>query len=143
MSDKFHEVTDVTLFNSEGVLHTDFGSDVEVFIEVDFVLGLSCDFSIDVDAIGDVSTDANLTGKFGGGVVAIRADECWTSLDIPSGAFAKLSFITHVGLGHGTFEVRAGEASVVLDVHIRTCKGSASGHGESSSSCEYRFKHFS
>jgi hypothetical protein len=46
-----------------------------------------------------------------------------------------------VDVGGGSSVVIASPTCVGFDVDVRTCNSSASGHGQSSGSCEYRFDH--
>ena len=114
---------DGLLFGSEVELQTGFHADAEIFVEVDLV-GSDCShFAVCTEALSQTCGNADLTGQFSCGVATVREDESRTTLDVPGSVAAEFAFVTHVGLEEGGAVVATNEATVGLDVDVRTCEG--------------------
>ena len=83
---------------SEAIRCTNLNTIGEILIEVDLASGDGSNLTIEVDALGDVNTDANLTGELSGGFAAVLRDERRTGLDVPASVGAPVTLETNVGL---------------------------------------------
>ena len=114
------------MLRSEAVLHTGFDAKAEVVGHV-LVSGEEGDFAIHVHLLGDVDSKTSFSADFGLVLFAIYCHDSRTSLDVVTSAFAKVTFVADVEVGHGTVEVVTSVANVGFNVHIRTGK-SRCGH---------------
>ena len=117
-------------------------SELTAQTEVVFVFcGQEGHLTIYSDSIGNGDANTYFTRELGVSLFAVNSDDCGTSLDVV-GSSTGFSFKSYMKVCRGRSVIIANPTSIGFDVDLGTCKGSASGHGESSSCCEYRFKHF-